>query len=181
MAALLLLGDSITEAFPAEELLGEHTVTNAGVYGDNTRLLLQRLDRDVRPHAADILLLLIGTNDMACGYSSGETIRSIGECVRRIRTYGGIRSVVVQSILPTRGVENRPNLRIQYLNAHLRRLAAAEGCGYWDIHSLFVNSHGEMAEEFSDDGLHLTRRGYAVWAAQINAFLRTERTPTNRP
>lgn len=181
MAALLLLGDSITEAFPAQELLSGHTVVNAGVYGDNSRLLLQRLERDVRPKTADLLLLLIGTNDMACGYSSGETVRSIGECVRRIRSYGGIRSVAVQSILPTRGVANRPNLRIQFLNSQLRRLAAAEGCRYWDIHSLFVNSLGDLAEEFSDDGLHLTRRGYDVWAAHINDRLAADGETTDRP
>lgn len=171
MASILLVGDSITEAFPCNDLLRNHTVINKGVYGDNTRLLLQRLDRDVLNQRCDMAFLLIGTNDMASGFSNGETISNIGRILRAMSEHSVASALFLQSILPTRGLSNRPLSRIAFLNLQLRRISAMHRVRYLDIGSLFVNSSGEIDDEFSLDGLHLTQRGYAVWGEFLNELI----------
>ena len=164
MSSIMLVGDSITAAFPVRELLPELNIVNKGVYGDNTELVLSRLDKDVVSAAPETIFLLIGTNDMACGFTNGTTIGNIDQILRRCTA--GIPDVTIylQSILPTRGIDNRPMERIRFLNSQLQRLARIRTVRYLDIGSLFVNSHGEIQEWYSDDGLHLTSTGYSVWA-----------------
>jgi lysophospholipase L1-like esterase len=160
----MLVGDSITAAFPVRELMPELNIVNKGVYGDNTELVLNRLDKDVVNAAPETIFLLIGTNDMACGFSNGMTIGNFDRILERCTA--GIPKVTIylQSILPTRGLENRPVERIRFLNSQLQWLARIRGVRYLDIGSLFVNSDGEIHQWYSDDGLHLTSAGYSVWA-----------------
>lgn len=167
MAQYMLVGDSITSAFPVQELLPGLPFVNKGVYGDNTELVLNRLDEDVIRAAPSTIFLLIGTNDMACGFSNGTTIGNIDRIVRRC--VAGIPNVTMylQSILPTRGLDNRPVERIRFLNGQLQRLARTRDVRYLDIGSLFVNSIGEIHQWYSEDGLHLTAAGYSVWADTI--------------
>lgn len=73
---LVCFGDSYTEgrigASYVELLraaLGpEVHIVNAGVDGDTTLNLARRIDRDVLPHHPDVLLLLVGANDLASAY-----------------------------------------------------------------------------------------------------------------
>lgn len=164
MSSIMVVGDSITAAFPVRELMPDLNIVNEGVYGDNTELVLNRLDKDVVRAAPETIFLLIGTNDMACGFSSGTTVGNIDRILQRCTA--GIPDVTIylQSILPTRGIDNRPPERIRFLNSQLQWLARIRNVRYLDIGSLFVNSHGEIQEWYSDDGLHLTSAGYSVWA-----------------
>lgn len=174
MANILLIGDSITEAFPHSTLLRGHTVVNRGVYGDNTRLVLKRLEKDVLREQCDAVFLLIGTNDMASGFSNGETITNIDLMLKQIAARAVSRTVYVQSILPTRSLPDRPIDRIEFLNYQIRRVAKLHSAHYLDIGSLFVNSNGEIAEEYSTDGLHLTEEGYTVWGKHLQGILTGE-------
>ena len=48
--------------------VGHHvSLTNAGVSGNNTTDLLERIDRDVLPHAPSLVLVTIGGNDIKAG------------------------------------------------------------------------------------------------------------------
>lgn len=171
MSTILLLGDSITESFPHAELLRDFTIDNVGVYGDNTELVLRRLDRDVLQKNPAVIFILIGTNDMASGFSSGTTLRNIDTILRRCRMAFPHVRIFLQSILPTRNIENRPRTRIEFLNLHLRRFARINRTDYLDIGTLFVNSHGEIDERFSNDGLHLTDAAYRLWADELRKTL----------
>jgi lysophospholipase L1-like esterase len=170
MSTILLLGDSITESFPHADLLHEFTIENVGVHGDNTELVLRRLERDVLRKNPAVIFILIGTNDMASGFSNGTTLRNIDAILRRCRTAFRSARIVLQSILPTRSLENRPVTRIEFLNLQMQRLARVSGADYLDIGTLFVNSHGEIDEQFSNDGLHLTNAAYRLWAAKIRTI-----------
>jgi lysophospholipase L1-like esterase len=171
MSTILLLGDSITESFPHADLLSDYTIDNAGVFGDTTELVLLRLERDVLQKNPSAIFLLIGTNDMASGFSNGRTLRNIDAILRRCRKAFPSRRIFLQSILPTRNLEDRPMTRIEFLNLQLRRLARLHSTDYLDIGTLFVNSHGVIDERFSDDGLHLTAAAYRLWAAAIQTIM----------
>jgi lysophospholipase L1-like esterase len=68
----------------------------------------------------------------------------------------------MQSILPTR-LSAIPNQRIRNLNQQIAVIAKQEGAGYLNLNALFADGQGQIGEDLTTDGLHLTRRGYEVW------------------
>ncbi|HTR80364.1 MAG TPA: GDSL-type esterase/lipase family protein [Bacteroidota bacterium] len=164
MAGIILLGDSITAGFPTSTLLKEYSVINKGISGDRTESVLERLNEDVIALTPSAVFLLIGTNDLPFTNSNNTMLVNYERIILRIsKGIPGVR-LFVQSILPTRHLETRPLERIQLLNLEIHKLAMKYGAKYLDIYPLFVNGNGELAEKFSDDGLHLTTLGYERWA-----------------
>ena len=173
MAAIILLGDSLTEGFPTGSLLKEFSVVNKGISGDRTDHVLERLNRDVIQLAPSAVFLLIGTNDIGSGFSNNTLLVNYERMILRItKNVPGIK-LFIESILPTRGMDNRPLERIQLLNVELHKLAMKYGVKFLDIYPLFVNANGELAEEFSDDGLHLTMPAYEKWANYLKQIFTT--------
>jgi lysophospholipase L1-like esterase len=91
---------------------------------------------------------------------------------RLTRQLKGTR-VFIQSILPTRNLENLPLERIQLLNLELQKIALRYGIEYLDLYPHFLNANSALAEEFSDDGLHLTQAGYQRWVEYLLPVLKT--------
>ncbi len=170
---IILLGDSITEGFPTEALLKGFSVVNKGISGDRTDRVLERLNRDVIQLAPSAVFLLIGTNDIGSGFSNNTLLVNYERMILRMtKNVPGIK-LFVESILPTRGIDNRPLERIQLLNVELHKLALKYGAKFLDIYPLFVNANGELAEEFSNDGLHLTLPAYEKWADYLKQIFTT--------
>jgi lysophospholipase L1-like esterase len=79
---LICFGDSLTEGVIGasyvdllrERLPARVRVINAGINGDTTINLLRRVDRDVVPYRPDLIVILVGLNDLATtyGHSSGR-------------------------------------------------------------------------------------------------------------
>lgn len=170
MKTIVLLGDSITAGFPVRRLLKGYPVENRGVPADNTDLVLARLEKDVIALQPGAVFILIGTNDMAMGFTNDQTFSNYEAILGRI--IGGVPgvNVFVQSILPTRGLENRPLDRIAALNEGIRSIAYAHGADYLDIGPLFADEHGELSERYSKDGLHLLTAGYELWAEYLHTL-----------
>jgi lysophospholipase L1-like esterase len=87
---LVCFGDSLTEGtigasyvdLLREWLPGAHVV-NAGINGDTTLNLLRRVERDVAPHRPDLVVVLVGLNDV--GTAHGEpAIRPYYRMVKRV-------------------------------------------------------------------------------------------------
>jgi lysophospholipase L1-like esterase len=87
---LVCFGDSLTEgaigASYVELLRGQLPgvrVINAGINGDTTLNLLRRVERDVAPHRPDLVVVLVGLNDIGTAY--GElAIRPYYRAVKRV-------------------------------------------------------------------------------------------------
>lgn len=87
---LVCFGDSLTEGTIGAsyvELLRQRLpgsrVINAGINGDTTLNLLRRVDRDVAPHRPDLVLLLVGLNDIGTAYGE-PAIRPYYRVVKRV-------------------------------------------------------------------------------------------------
>ena len=171
MAEIILLGDSITEGFPTDSLLKGFHVINKGVSGDRTDLVLTRLNRDVIDLAPTAVFVLIGTNDMASGFSNNTLLVNYERIIFRITKNLTGTKLFVQSILPTRNLENRPLERIQLLNVELHKLSMRYGAKFLNIYPLFANERGELAGELSDDGLHLNLLAYEKWGEYLKQII----------
>jgi lysophospholipase L1-like esterase len=82
--------------------------------------------------------------------------------MRRLRLNHPQAQVVVESILPMR-LSAIPNERIRNLNQQIAAIAQQEGVGYLNLNALFTDTQGQMRQDLTTDGIHLTRRGYEVW------------------
>ena len=136
-------------------------------------MYLERLNKDVLELAPSAVFILIGINDIGAGFSNTTLLVNYERMILRIIKKAPGTKFFIESILPTRGIENRPSERIQLLNVEIQKLAMKYGVKFLDIYSLFVNAEGELAEEFSEDGIHLTLRAYEKWANYLKQIFTT--------
>jgi lysophospholipase L1-like esterase len=173
---VVLLGDSITEAFEVTHFFPGHRVLNRGIGADvignglpsdDRRGVLRRLDSSVFNCAATDVFLMIGVNDLNANRTVDAMEAGYREILQQIRDKAPTVRVHVQSLLPTRGVFAKNNGPIKEFNGRLKRLAEEFGYKYLDLHPLFVDEKGELKAAFTADGIHLTEPAYEIWRAEI--------------
>ena len=91
--------------------------------------------------------------------------------MRNLTTWYKRSKIVVQSILPIELTWIDINV-IRDTNRDLEQIAAELKADYLDVYALFVDPQGNPDSEcLQDDGVHLSARGYDVWAEAIGKFL----------
>jgi lysophospholipase L1-like esterase len=75
--------------------------------------------------------------------------------------------IVVQSILPTR-LSAIGSDRTRRLNQQVAVMAQQEGIGYLNLQPLFSDTDGQLRQDLTTDGIHLTHLGYEVWQGALN-------------
>lgn len=170
---ILLIGDSITEGFDTDTLLPEYKIINKGISGNNSSDLLKRLKPDVINQNPDFVFILIGTNDLAQGFSDEEILNNIKLMIQTIAHNLNDCKVFLASILPTRNNDPRPNRRIRALNSRLKNIAEKLKAEYLELSVLFCDEDGDLRFDLTEDGLHLNNKAYEIWADYLRTYLRT--------
>lgn len=157
----ILVGDSLSMWFPSQWLPGGQLWLNQGISGENSTQILNRLEAfsQARP---DTIYVMAGTNDLRQGVSDQVILNNIRQIISRLRQNHPQAQVVVESILPTR-LSAIPSERIRNLNQQIAEIAKLQGAGYLHLNPLFADSQGQMRQDLTTDGIHLSRRGYEVW------------------
>ncbi|MHC1736397.1 MAG: GDSL-type esterase/lipase family protein [Ignavibacteriaceae bacterium] len=170
---IMLTGDSITSGFKTTDLMPGFDAVNAGIYGDNSPGLLKRLENDLSFHNPDYLFILIGTNDFALGRSITEIVETLREIIIKAKDFLPEENLYITPLLPTKNVENRPNSSILELNRLIEVLARDQKINCFHLHARFIDENGDLKQEFTDDGLHLTPAAYSLWAALLSEKIST--------
>lgn len=169
---LLLLGDSITEAWRGQKALWAERfaplkAANLGMSGDCTQHLLWRLRNgalETRPKAA---MLLIGSNNLGWGKQSVEsTVAGVEAVVAELR---GARMLLL-GLFP-RGEKPDDPCRAQIKQVN-ERLSKIPNVRFLDLGSLFLKPDGSIDAALMPDFLHLSEAGYRVWADAVREPLR---------
>lgn len=161
-------------AFLQERLGSRARVRVAGLPGDLTAGMLGRFPSEVLRHAPKWVVILGGTNDL------GHAVPP-DQIVANLRTlYGqaleaGVRPVGVT--LPSIRPPGEPSRVREEVASHLALLRATNagvqeacqdlGLDCVDVFSATSGADELLAEEFSSDGLHLTRVGYERFAQEV--------------
>ncbi|HLQ45065.1 MAG TPA: platelet-activating factor acetylhydrolase IB subunit [Planctomycetaceae bacterium] len=173
---LLLIGDSITQGWEGSgknvwtKFYTPRNAVNLGIGGDRTQHVLWRLDHGnvegISPKAA---VLMIGTNN-----SSDNTPEEIADgveaIVEKLRAKLPQTKVLVLAIFP-RGAnpeDKRRQVNTQ-ANELIAKLADGESVHFLDIGSKFLGEDGSLSKEIMPDLLHLSEKGYTIWAESIEA------------
>jgi lysophospholipase L1-like esterase len=173
-AAVVMLGDSITEAAPWDELTSCRSIANRGVGGDTTAGVLGRLDGvlKLRPHA---VFLMIGVNDVALGVAREQTLANYRGILDRLNAASLHTAVAYVLPLARSHAKWRNNAAIASLNEQIGGLVAGRpDTGAVDLRPLVSNGDGYLRDDLSYDGLHLNAKGYGIWrdaiAGEIGRF-----------
>jgi lysophospholipase L1-like esterase len=186
------LGDSITRRWGTSdaawrEMHANWTANfygwNAGNFGwgaDTTQNILWRIRNgeldDVNPK---VIVLLAGTNDIGGGASPEEVTRGIRAILETCRAKAPGATIVLIAIFPRNdNLEYLPT--IQATNQRLRRLADGKRVRFLDVNPGLADPTGRLFEGMTIDNLHLSVKGYQVWADGLRSILQERLGPRGR-
>jgi beta-glucosidase len=167
---LLFLGDSITQGWGDNRVwkryYGAREAVNFGIGGDRTQHVLWRLDNgEIDGIQPKVVVLMIGTNNIGSN-TTDEIAEGVKEIVRLLRSKLSASKILLLGVFP-RGEKPGPvrdsvkeiNDKIAMLNGDM--------VTYLDIGSRFVEKDGTISREIMPDALHLSQKGYMIWADAI--------------
>ncbi len=174
---IVMVGDSITEGFFRKEAMPETVngmlVVNQGISGDQIDRpsagtgLTSRIDliKQARPA---VVFVMIGVNDFWGGKETPEEVLPQYENMfTMLKQALPETQIVLQSVLPTSKKNAYLNENVDKLNALAKELAEKSGTIYLDLHPTMEDEKGELKDEFTGDGVHLTPAGYAAWLQKL--------------
>lgn len=183
---VLLLGDSITDSWGGEghsqkapgakiyakELEPLHSA-NFGIGGDRTQHVLWRLQNGeldgIKPK---VVMLMIGTNN-AADNTSAEIAAGIKAIVEEIHKRSPETKVLLLGIFPRGQKPDRLRAKVFGANAIVSKLDdGGKTVKYLDIGDRFVNPDDTISRRIMPDYLHLTEKGYELWADAVRQPLR---------
>lgn len=165
---VVFIGDSITEFWSvADPLFFDADVIDRGISGQTTSQMLVRFRADVVALRPAVVHIMAGTNDIA-GNSGPMTLADIENNIMSmvdIARANGIK-VVLGSVPPADAFSWRPGVApagtIRSLNDWLIAYAEETGATYVDYYTPLATPSGALRSDFSQDGVHPNRAGYAV-------------------
>lgn len=193
-AELVFLGDSITQGWEGkgkatwEKFYATRKAANFGIGGDRTEHVLWRLDNGnfdgLKPK---LIVLMIGTNNTghvgraqkelngaiyAC--SAEQTAEGVKQILERLEKKAPEAKVLVLGIFP-RGETPADPMRQQNekTNALIAKYADGKRVHYLDIGKTFLQPDGTLTREIMPDLLHLSEKGYDLWAEAIEPQVKT--------
>lgn len=174
---IIFLGNSITDGGEWTELFNNKRIKNRGISGDTTEGVLFRLN-EVTGSRPSKIFLLIGINDLARGITKETVFDNICRIVREIENQSPKTSIYLQSILPVNpefGKFERHCSKTEdiiWMNRKLHDFCSQSTCNYVDLFSGFKNTENNyMNPAYTNDGLHLTGRGYLAWSEIVGPLL----------
>ena len=173
---LLFLGDSITQGWGGqkeiwEKSFGSYRPANFGIGGDRTQHVLWRIENGeldgIKPKVA---VLMIGTNNV--GSDSAEGIAAgITKIVQTIRQKLPATKILLLAVFPRAEKPNAQREKIQKVNSIIAKLGDDRHVYSLDIGDKFLEPDGTLSREVMPDFLHLSPKGYQIWADAITPKL----------
>jgi lysophospholipase L1-like esterase len=183
---VLFLGDSITQGWEgngkdvwAKEFEPLHAA-NFGIGGDRTQHVLWRITegKELEGITPKVTVLMIGTNN--AGSNSAEEIAAgVEAIVKELRRQKPHMKVLLLAVFPRSGKSAKElqdtthvsadelNKKLPEVNKKIARLDDGKDVKYLDIGPKFLDKDGGLAKDVMYDYLHLTKKGYEIWAEAI--------------
>lgn len=163
---ILFVGDSLIEYLDWQERFPDHTVMNLGAAGESVQGLLSRtvIIKEICSEA-DLIFIMSGINNVAMGDNDFIDVYKV--IIEKLSILYPDARIFINSLLPV-SVDFISNELIQRTNEFLKILADKMNVFYLDIYRKFIDTKGMPIREYLlEDGVHLSRTGYAVWSRVI--------------
>lgn len=176
---LLFLGDSITQGWGGNPVWQKQyaplNAANFGIGGDTTQNVLWRITNgELEGIAPKAVVLMIGTNNFGLhGDAPEAVVRGNAAILKTLRGALPKAKILLLGLFPRdekAGTDFRN--RIQKTNAGLAKLADGKSVVSMDIGAKFLQPDGSLSKEIMPDFLHLSEKGYQIWADAIDPALK---------
>jgi lysophospholipase L1-like esterase len=183
---LYFAGDSITRRWEATHRENwDHNFAGwrAAAFaagGDRTQNALYRLENgELQGVHPKVVVLLIGTNNVGFQPVAGsddalvdDVARGVNACLRAIRKHAPDAKVLLMGITP-RNTEGSTALMptIEKINARIAKFADGKTVRFLSINDKLADPSGKLLEGMTEDGLHLSDKGYQAWADAMRPTL----------
>lgn len=160
------IGDSLTDGYDVVAYYPDLAVINRGIGGDTTHGVLARLDVSVVIPAPEVIVMMIGTNNIDDMFTDYEDI--IIEMKKSLPD----TEIVVLSVTPVTAADPTQNGKIALANVKIKAIAEEHGLTYVDMFTpLYDLEAGGLRAEYTTDGLHFTPLGYEVITATLRPVI----------
>jgi len=173
---LVFIGDSITQGWEGSgkavwaEHYGSRNAVNLGIGGDRTQHVIWRLDNgNLKGVSPKLAVIMIGTNNSGSN-TSEEIAAGVTAIVRQLQKKTPKTQILLLGTFP-RG-KDASDARRQVnakSNAIVAKLAKDDNVTYLDIGDKFLSKDGSLSREIMPDLLHLSEKGYQIWATSIES------------
>lgn len=139
-------------------------IIRRGIRGAHIEDVTGYADSIVLPYEPRMILLYAGDNDLAFHRNPEQVLIDFKEFVSTVREELSGTKIGFISIKPS--VARWPLIRkVRMANRLVQQYAESDPLlSYIDVFTPMLDSNGKLKEiYFSDDGLHLSRRGYRLW------------------
>jgi lysophospholipase L1-like esterase len=173
---LLFLGDSITQGWGDNATWKKYytprKAANFGIGGDGTQHVLWRVENGelegIKPRA---IVLMIGTNNV--GSSTPDEIAAgvkaiIGAIHKRLPE----AQVLLLGVFPRSEKPDASRAAVKDINERIAKYDDGQKVHYLDIGPKFVKPDDTISPEIMPDFVHLTPKGYEIWAEAIEPSLK---------
>lgn len=169
---VLLLGDSLTAAFPYKKI-NTYDIVNKAVAGDETVDTLRHLSRFDTCSDIQHVCILIGINDVLRSHIGlidrlpHEVLKNIESIIDNVTERFKKAKHWIQSIYPVnvheKYVSNNNlielNSIISKMNDAIYQITKKKSIGYIDVHSKLLQE-GVLDKTYTSDGIHINTTGY---------------------
>lgn len=168
---IVMLGNSLNNNALWTELFPMGYIVNRGISGDVIDGVHQRLDEVVADHP-DKIFLITGTNDLINDpeVTALQVYDRYEKLILDIQEQLPLTELYVQSMLPLNPKSKFYegfNERASEINKLLEAASGRYGFYYIDIASVLSDEKGDLREDCTTDGIHLSANGYFYWAAEL--------------
>lgn len=162
------LGDSLTDGYNLAQYYPQLVTANRGIGGETTHGLEARLKISVYDLCPKVAVMLIGGNNLDTMLDNYEDIL-VG-----LRDNLPQTKVVLISLTAMGKDWAHKNQLATYNNVTVKKLAQKYGFTFVDMFTpLFNEQTGEIYDEYTTDGAHLTALGYEVFTDVLTPVLQT--------
>jgi lysophospholipase L1-like esterase len=185
---VLFLGDSITQGWEGNGKEAWKTnfedlkAANFGIGGDRTEHILWRITegKELEGITPKVCVLMIGTNNTGSN-SGAEIAEGVQAILKELHQQKPEMKVLLLGVFPRSGkrVGKEENTitakdlqpKIKEINDIIRKYDDGKKVFYLDIGEKFLEKDGGMSREVMPDYLHLSKKGYEIWAEAIKEKL----------